>query len=70
MYKEMPIKDHKIVKPQNLHKLTSVSVVTTLIDSRVDDLFESVRNKYRIDEEELYDRLYLKVRKMFIEEEN
>jgi len=69
MNKEIPLKNRKIVKPQQLNKLASISVVNTMIDKKVDNLFENVSNKYRIDDEELYDQLYLKVRKMFLEEE-
>jgi len=62
-------KDRKIVKSNNLTTLTNITTVDTIIDRRVDKFFLDIKNKYSIDEDELYDKLYLKVRKMFLEEE-
>ena len=38
-----------------------------LIKIKVDDISKEIANKYKIEEEKIYDTLYLKVRKMFLE---
>jgi len=37
------------------------------IEVRVDTLYSEIINKYTLEEEEIYDKLYLKVRKLFLE---
>ena len=37
------------------------------IEVRVDTLHSEIMNKYRMEEDEIYDKLYLKVRKLFLE---
>ncbi len=37
------------------------------IQNRVDMLYSEISNKYSMKESEVYDRLYLKVRKLFLE---
>lgn len=37
------------------------------IDIRVDSLYSDITDKYKLEEKEIYDRLYLKVRKLFLE---
>lgn len=63
-------KERKIVKNISLLKLENISQVEGMITASVDGLYEKISQRYRIDEDELYDKLYLKVRQMFIEEEN
>ncbi|RLA73620.1 MAG: hypothetical protein DRG78_22225 [Epsilonproteobacteria bacterium] len=62
-------KDRKITKSSNLSTLSNIATVDNVINKRVDNFFIDIKDKYRIDEDELYDKLYLKVRKMFLEEE-
>ena len=38
-----------------------------LIENRVDKLYNEISKKYSINESEVYDRLYMKVRKLFLE---
>ncbi len=37
------------------------------IETRVDTLYSDIINKYTCEESQLYDKLYLKVRKLFLE---
>ncbi len=37
------------------------------IETRVDTLYSDIINKYTCEESEIYDKLYLKVRKLFLE---
>ena len=37
------------------------------IEMRVDTLYSEIINKYTFEESEVYDKLYLKVRKLFLE---
>lgn len=37
------------------------------IDVRVDNIYSDITDKYKLEEKEIYDRLYLKVRKLFLE---
>lgn len=37
------------------------------IDIRVDNLYLDISKKYKLEESEVYDKLYLKVRKLFLE---
>ncbi|MDQ7084739.1 MAG: hypothetical protein Q9M36_07315 [Sulfurovum sp.] len=62
-------KNRKIVSKSDITTLTTISTIDSIIDRKVDTFFINIKNKYRIDEDELYDKLYLKVRKMFLEEE-
>ncbi len=62
-------KGRKIVKSNNLTTLTNIATVDAIIDKKVNKVAQNIRDKYRIDEDELYEKLYLKVRKMFVEEE-
>jgi hypothetical protein len=63
-------KNRNIRQEIDLPKLRLISQMDTIIETKVDILYDSIKNKYRINEAEVYDRLYLKVRKMFLEEEN
>ena len=63
-------KNRNIRKNIDLPKLRDISQIDKIIDTKVDILFTNIKNKYSISEDEVYDRLYLKVRKMFLEEEN
>jgi superoxide dismutase len=69
MENESFIKDRRLVKNQNLSKLQSISTFDTHFEKKVDFVFDKIKDRYTISEEELYEKLYLKVRKMFIEEE-
>lgn len=37
------------------------------IDFRVDNLYLDISKKYKLEESDVYDKLYLKVRKLFLE---
>lgn len=46
----------------NIHKDNQ-----TLITLKVEAMFQEISNKYKIEESQLYDELYLRVRKLFLE---
>ena len=70
MIDQTMLKDRRVVKSTNLSTLTKIGIVDSIITKRVDNLFLDIQNRYKIDESKLYERLYLKVRKMFLEEED
>jgi hypothetical protein len=45
----------------------NVKKVDEYIEVRVDNLYTDITGKYKLEEKEIYDRLYLKVRKLFLE---
>lgn len=45
----------------------NVKKVDEYIEVRVDNLYTDITSKYKLEEKEIYDRLYLKVRKLFLE---
>ena len=63
------IKDRRLVQSQNLSKLVPISMIDFHIQKKVDLAYGRIKDRYTISEEELYEKLSLKVRKMFIEEE-
>jgi len=69
MKKEFIPKNRKLVNNINLNKLELIAVGEEIIDTKINFLYQKISQKYRIDEDEIYDSLYLKVRKMFLEEE-
>lgn len=48
-------------------KYNNVKRVDEYIEVRVDNLYTDITSKYKLEEKEIYDRLYLKVRKLFLE---
>jgi len=64
--------DKPLVKHPNLSKFKNINTLDTdtIIKDRVHNLYNSISNKYIIKEEEIYNKLYLKVKRMFIEEDN
>lgn len=62
-------KNRKIVNTMYLNKLEVISVGEEIIDTKIEFLYQKISQKYKIDEDKIYDSLYLKVRKMFLEEE-
>lgn len=61
-------KDRNIKKRVDLNKLRVISQIDSVVEKKIDILFDEIKDKYRINETKVYDRLYLKVRKMFLEE--
>ena len=57
-------KEHPILKNRDigLYKTTD-----DLVKIKVDEIAKELANKYKIEEDKVYDTLYLKVRKMFLE---
>ena len=62
------LKNRNMRKRRDLNKLRVISQVDSIVEKKVDILFSSIKDKYSISEDKVYDRLYLKVRKMFLEE--
>ncbi len=69
MRTNLALKNRKMVTRNDLTKLSPIATVEPIIESRVDSFFTSMQEKYTVSKEGVYDRLYLKVRKMFLEEE-
>jgi len=61
-------KDRNIKKRKDLNTLRVISQIDRVVEKKIDILFDEIKDKYRINETKVYDRLYLKVRKMFLEE--
>lgn len=57
-------KEFPILKNKDLGLYSSTD---DLIKIRVDEISKNIANKYKIEEQKVYDSLYLKVRKMFLE---
>ncbi len=59
-----------LVKRSNLSKINNINSFNKdiLIKREVNNLYEEISQKYIIKEEEIYQKLYLKVRKLFLEE--
>jgi len=57
-------KEYPILKNRDigLYKTTD-----DLVKIKVDEIAKELANKYKIEEDKVYDTLYLKVRKMFLE---
>ena len=60
------VKHPKISKFQNINSFQP----DMMVQNRVNSLYNEISNRYIIREEEIYNRLYLKVRRMFMEEES
>lgn len=56
---------HKYVPIEDRFGLKKEDVV--LIEKKVDMLYTEISKKYSVTESEVYDKLYLKVRKLFVE---
>ena len=59
---------------ENRHKYTPIEEKyglrkedAILIETKVDKLYNEISQKYAVQESEVYDKLYLKVRKLFVE---
>jgi len=63
-------KNRHLINRTDLNKLKIISQVNNIVDNKVDLLYDNIKDKYIINEDKVYDRLYLKVRKMFLEEDN
>jgi len=63
-------KNRHLVEKKELNRLKIISQVDNIVNSKVDLLYDEIKDKYIINEDKVYDRLYLKVRKMFLEEDN
>ena len=63
-------KDRVLVKKVDLNKLKIISQVNDMVETKVDLLYDDIKERYIVNEDKVYDRLYLKVRKMFLEEDN
>ena len=63
--------DKPLVESQDITKLKNINSFqkSDIIKKRVDILYSEISNRYKIDEREIYNALYLKVRKMFLEED-
>ncbi len=59
-----------LVKRSNLSKIKNINSFNKdiWIKREVNNLYEEISQKYIIKEEEIYQKLYLKVRKLFLEE--
>lgn len=57
-------KEYPIVKSNNHLLLTNHD---DMIKIKVDEISKKLTSKYKIEEEKIYEDLYLKVRKMFLE---
>lgn len=62
--KQLANKDNTILRDRNMGLYTNTDRV---IKAKVDELSEELAKKYTVQEEKLYEELYLKVRKMFLE---
>lgn len=62
------IKNRKLAQNANLAKLAPIASIDTIIEKRIDKKMAMLKDKYAVKESDLYDTLYLKVRKMFLEE--
>ncbi len=63
-------KNRHLINRADLNKLKIISQVNNIVDNKVDLLYDNIKDRYIINEDKVYDRLYLKVRKMFLEEDN
>ncbi len=70
MLKKSLAKDRRVTHNRDITTLTNISSIDRMVEIKVDNFFKQIENKYKIDESDIYDKLYLKVRKMFIEEED
>ena len=63
--------DKPLVKHSNLSKFKNINGFEPdlIIKNKVNSLYNEISDRYIIKEEDIYNKLYLKVRKMFIEEE-
>lgn len=64
-YKKIYTNRHKYVPLDEKYDLKKEDIV--FIQTRVDILYSEIANKYSVKESEVYDKLYLKVRKLFLE---
>ncbi len=64
--------DKPLVTHSNLSKFQNINSFEPdlIIKNRINSLYNEISERYIIKEEDIYNKLYLKVRKMFIEEEN
>jgi len=58
---------HKRIQEAMASKYNINKANTKHIEVRVDTLYSEISNKYALEETEIYDKLYLKVRKLFLE---
>ncbi len=63
--KKVYVNKHKYVPLEEKYDLKKEDVV--LIKTKVDVLYSEISRKYSIEESEVYDKLYMKVRKLFLE---
>jgi len=57
-------KEYPILKNREMGLYTTTD---DLVKSKVDEITKELANKYKVEEDKVYDTLYLKVRKMFLE---
>ncbi len=58
---------HKQRQQQIVDKYDMKKDPSTYIEVKVNNFYSDITNKYTCEESEVYDRLYLKVRKLFLE---
>jgi len=58
---------HKRIQEKMASKYNIKKENAKYIEVRVDTLYSEISNKYALEETEIYDKLYLKVRKLFLE---
>jgi hypothetical protein len=63
--------DKPLVQNKNLGKIKNINGYkeSIFIQKRVNELYNEISDRYKVKEEEIYEKLYLKVRKMFLEED-
>ena len=64
--------DEPLVRQPKLSKFQNISSFQPdmIVKDKINTLYNEISSRYIIREEDIYNKLYLKVRKMFIEEES